>query len=283
VIIRISLQEKWCLTKIHENTLICILIQNERMKIAGVIPARYASTRFPGKPLTEIAGKSMIQRVYERCMQANILTGIVVATDDTRIEQHVKNFGGNVILTSPYHQSGTDRCNEVVQNNFLNYDVVINIQGDEPFINPAQISEIASCFSKENVNIATLVKKINTTEELFDVNKPKVILNCKNEAVYFSRSPIPFLKNIEKTEWHKHHQYYKHIGIYAYRPQVLKILSGLSPSLLEKAESLEQLRWIENGYTIHVSVTEHESVSIDTPEDLKNLLLLMKQHPSLFA
>jgi len=241
------------------------------MKILGIIPARYASTRFPGKPLVDIAGKSMIQRVYEQAKKASSLDEVVVATDDERILLHVNDFGGRAILTSDQHQSGTDRCAEVADK-IPGFDVIINIQGDEPFIDPRQIKLLCTCFAEPETVLATLVKKITTKEELQNPNIPKVILNRRSEAIYFSRAPIPYLRGKESSSWQDEHVYYKHIGIYGYRIETLKIISRLPVSLLEKAESLEQLRWIENGYRIRVSLTDMETISIDTPEDMERLL-----------
>lgn len=241
------------------------------MRIVGIIPARYASTRFPGKPLVDIGGKSMIQRVYEQAKKSSALAEVVVATDDSRIEKHVKDFGGAVIMTATEHQSGTDRCFEVVQKLENPADVVINIQGDEPFIQPGQIDEIASCFQIPAVQLATLVKKISSTEELFNTNIPKVLLNKNKEAIYFSRQTIPHLRGKKEEEWLKNYTYYKHIGIYAYQSGILGKITALPPSSLELAEGLEQLRWIENGYKIKVEFTDYESVAVDVPEDLKKL------------
>ena len=240
------------------------------MKILGIIPARYASTRFPGKPLVSIKGKTMIQRVYEQAKQCTSLNQVIVATDDSRIYSHVIDFGGLAIMTSTNHQSGTDRCAEVARS-YPNYNVVINIQGDEPFINPNQIDELASCF-ETNADIATLVKKITTNEELFNPNTPKVLKNVLGEAIYFSRATIPLIRGVEQENWLSHYQYYKHIGIYGYRSSILHQITKLLPSTLEKAESLEQLRWIENGYRIKVAETEHETFAIDTPADLEKIL-----------
>ena len=243
------------------------------MKIIGIIPARYGSTRFPGKPLVNISGKPMIQRVYEQATK--VLKTVVVATDDIRIKDVVKNFGGKAIITSIDHKSGTDRCAEAIKiiNKTSNekYDVIINIQGDEPFIHPEQLKKIIKCFDKKNNQIATLVKQINNIEDLEDINKPKVIINKNNEAIYFSRYPIPFLSRVEKNDWLKKNTFYKHIGLYAYRYDILKKISKLEQSSLEIAESLEQLRWIENGYKIKVEFTEYENVSIDTKADLLKL------------
>jgi 3-deoxy-manno-octulosonate cytidylyltransferase (CMP-KDO synthetase) len=245
------------------------------MKIIGIIPARFASTRFPGKPLVEISGKSMIQRVYEQSKKAKSLNDVIVATDDSRIEQHIKSFGGNVIMTSEHHQSGTDRCFEAIQKYDSTADIVINIQGDEPFIRPEQIDLVASCFNSANVEIATLVKKISTNEELYNPNTPKVVLNRNKEAIYFSRQTIPFIRGENEMEWLNNHTFYKHIGIYAYRTGILGKLTTLKQSSLELAEALEQLRWVENGYKIKVEITDFESIAIDVPEDLKKLTIFL--------
>jgi 3-deoxy-manno-octulosonate cytidylyltransferase (CMP-KDO synthetase) len=241
------------------------------MKIIGIIPARYASTRFPGKPLVDIAGKSMIQRVYEQAKKSVHLAAVVVATDDARIEQHVKAFGGEVVMTGDQHQSGTDRCFEAMKIFAAPADVIINIQGDEPFIHPGQIDEIASCFQIPDVQIATLVKKINAAADLFNVNIPKVILNKNKEAIYFSRQTIPHIRGKQEEEWLQQYTFYKHIGIYAYQAAILGEITALKPASLEIAEGLEQLRWIENGYKIKVELTDYESVAIDVPDDLKKL------------
>jgi 3-deoxy-manno-octulosonate cytidylyltransferase (CMP-KDO synthetase) len=244
------------------------------MDFIGIIPARFASTRFPGKPLVNINGKSMIQRVYEQVKL--VLDDVYVATDDNRIADEVIKFGGKVVMTSENHQSGTDRISEALNNitkdTKKHYDVVINVQGDEPFIQPEQIKQIISCFENKNTQIATLVKKIENNEEVFDTNKPKVIFDKNMKAIYFSRSPIPFVRNIEKQKWHLHSDFYKHIGMYAYKANILKELTQLPQSKLELAESLEQLRWIENDYTISVAITQFESFGIDTPEDLEKIV-----------
>ena len=241
------------------------------MRILGIIPARYASTRFPGKPLIDIKGKTMIQLVYEQALQSTKLDEVVVATDDERILLHVRAFGGRAILTSPDHQSGTDRCAEVAEK-LPGFDILINIQGDEPFIDPQQIDMLCTCFESEGTELATLVKKINTAEELHNPNSPKVILNSSSEAIYFSRTAIPYLRNIELPNWISSHTFYKHIGIYGYRIDALKAITKLQVSSLEKAEALEQLRWIENGYKIKVAITDIENQAIDTPDDLKKIL-----------
>lgn len=238
------------------------------MNILGIIPARYASTRFPGKPLVDIAGKSMVQRVYEQSKKCFHLTEVIVATDDERIFNHVVNFGGVAVMTSADHNSGTDRCAEVARQN-PEYNVIINIQGDEPYIDPEQISKLAACFITTDTQIATLIKKIQTEQELFNVNSPKVVINKHSEAVYFSRSPIPHIRGQEHHNWLNYHTYYKHIGIYGYQADVLQQITKLPISSLEQAESLEQLRWIENGYCVKVAETELETYAIDTPDDLK--------------
>ncbi|MEJ5996503.1 3-deoxy-manno-octulosonate cytidylyltransferase [Pedobacter sp. Du54] len=231
------------------------------MNSLGIIPARYASTRFPGKPLVDIKGKTMIQRVYEQSMLAN-LNKVVVATDDERIAAEVTRFGGEFVMTASSHQSGTDRCAEVVKN-LPGYDIVINIQGDEPFIDPKQINLISDCFDDKNVKLATLIKEIHSEEELFNPNIPKVVVGNQHQALYFSRHPIPYLRNPTHL-----HQYYKHIGIYGYKTSTLLEITQLTPSTLELAESLEQLRWIENGYQIKTKLTDIETIAIDSPNDL---------------
>ena len=244
------------------------------MKFVGIIPSRYGSSRFPGKPLVLINGKTMIQRVYE---QAKLeLEHVYVATDDKRIENEVKKFGGNVVLTSVNHESGTDRIAEaatiIEKESSIAFDVVINIQGDEPFIQPEQIEQIKSCFEDPKAEIATLIKEIDKNEDIFDANKPKVICDKNMNAICFSRSPIPYLRNTNKSEWHSKHNYYRHIGMYAYKSEILQSLTKLPQSSLELAESLEQMRWIENGFKIKVKETSFDSKGIDTPEDLKNII-----------
>jgi len=241
------------------------------MKIIGVIPARYASSRFPGKPLVDIAGKSMIQRVYEQVKACAALSEVIVATDDLRIKEHVASFGGNVAMTSAAHPSGTDRCAEVMQD-FPDYDVVINIQGDEPFINPEQISLLCSLFEEADTDIGTLVKRIHNYEELFNENSPKVVFTTNKQALYFSRQTIPFQRGVAKEQWLDKQAYYKHIGIYGYRRAILQGITQLEASPFEQAESLEQLRWIENGYRVKVAETTLETVAVDTPEDLAQIM-----------
>ncbi len=246
------------------------------MKILGIIPARFASTRFPGKPLIDLAGKSMIQRVYEQAKKANSLAEVVVATDSDQVYNAVKSFNGNVIMTSDQHQSGTDRCAEVCKK-LIGYDAIINIQGDEPLIDPSQINLLASCFNDISTDLATLVKKIETVEELFNFNTPKVIFNSRSEALYFSRQVIPYLKDIPEKDYLKNHTFYKHIGIYGYRTTTLGIVSKMPISNLERAEKLEQLRWIENGCKIRVAITERESLAIDTPSDVEKVLNVLRR------
>lgn len=241
-------------------------------RFVGIIPARYASTRFPGKPLVDIGGKPMIQLVYEQVSKA--LSDVYVATDDVRIFDAVVSFGGKVIMTSEEHKSGTDRCYEAFLKLDKNFDVVINIQGDEPFIQPEQILELQKCFENSETQIATLAKKISEKdglEFLQNPNHPKLIVNKQNEALYFSRSIVPFIRGSEPENWLKLHSYLKHVGIYAYKADVLKELTLLQQSPLEIAESLEQLRWLENGYKIRVGYTDVETVGIDTPEDLEKV------------
>jgi len=242
------------------------------MKILGIIPARFASSRFPGKPLVAINGKPMVQCVYEQVLKCKALSEVLVATDDSRIQTVVKEFKGNVIMTSDQHKSGTDRCNEALKNTKKEFDAVINIQGDEPFIHPNQIDKVAKLFDDTKVQLATLAKKISNQEELNNPNTVKVLVNANNEALYFSRSAIPFYKGKDHSDWLNAHSYYKHIGIYGYRSNVLAEITNLPRSPLEIAESLEQLRWLENGYRITVGLTNEESFSIDTPEDLKQAL-----------
>lgn len=242
------------------------------MKFIGIIPARFASSRFPGKPLIDIGGKTMIQRVYEQALKSTSLSKVTVATDDARIFEHVQSFGGSVVMTSESHQSGTDRCYEAAVKLSAEKDaVVLNIQGDEPFILPQQIDLLCSCFADEAVKIATLIKKIENDSELQNPSTPKVIINKNSEAIYFSRSIIPFVRNKEVGEWLAAAVFYKHIGIYAYRMETLCEITQLVQSDLEIAESLEQLRWIENGYKIKTAITQHESIAVDTPQDLEKL------------
>ncbi len=235
------------------------------MHTLAIIPSRFASTRLPGKPLINIAGKSMIQRVYEQCKKSLLLNQIVVATDDERIYQHVDEFGGNVIMTSTTHESGTDRCNEIILNSNIAHDIIVNIQGDEPFINPKQIDQTITNLIDSNADISTLAKKIDDLKLVFDTNTPKVIFNKKTKI---AKDFVRKIHNINKNK-----KYYKHVGIYAFRAKVLNEISKLSQTKREINEKLEQLRWLENNYQIAVAITDHESLSIDTQEDLKNLLI----------
>lgn len=240
------------------------------MKILGVIPARYGSSRFPGKPLTDILGKPMILRVYEQAKKCILLDDLIVATDDERIADCIRSFKGNVMMTAETLNSGTERCNAVVTNlpGEKQFDVVINIQGDEPFIDPQQIAQLAGCFLSEDVLIGTLVKKITQVEDLTNPNVVKVVFDKNHKALYFSRFPIPYLRGTDPGDWLHGTDYYKHIGIYGYRTAILNKITYLPVSPLEKAESLEQLRWLGHGYPIHVKETDYESIAIDTPGDL---------------
>jgi 3-deoxy-manno-octulosonate cytidylyltransferase (CMP-KDO synthetase) len=241
------------------------------MKILGVIPARYASTRFPGKPLVEIAGKTMIQRTYEQALKAKNLQKIVVATDDARILKHVIEFGGDAVLTADTHESGTDRCYEAMTKIEGKFDFVINIQGDEPFIKPDLIEDLAAMLDFKT-EIATAVKKISDYESLFNPNVVKAVLTMRKQCLYFSRQAVPYVRGFEQETWLDHANFYKHIGIYAYRSDVLEQISHLPTSPLENTEKLEQLRWLGYGYKIYATITEHESIGIDTPDNLADLL-----------
>ena len=243
----------------------------DQSRVAGIIPARYASSRFPGKPLAILGNRPMIQLVYEQTLKS--LELVFVATDDERIKEAVLDFGGKVIMTSPEHKSGTDRCSEAVSKieseSGLKIDVAINIQGDEPFIKPEQIDLLVSCFDDDSVEIATLIRKVQPGESLANINQTKVVVTVKGDAIYFSRAIIPFMRDIDINEWSFKHCYFKHLGIYGYRTDTLKKLTSLNRSSLEIAESLEQNRWLENGYRIRTAVTDWESIGIDTPEDLE--------------
>ncbi len=243
--------------------------------IAGIIPARYASTRFPGKSLLDIRGKSMIQRVYEEASKSKSLDTLVVATDDERILKHVNSFGGNAVMTGLNHPSGTDRCLEALQQLDGAYQYVINIQGDEPFINPAQIDELAAILEDGTVELATQMIPVSSHDELFDTGEVKIVLNDKMEALYFSRMVIPYIKGVGQTEWHQHYTYYRHVGMYAYRKDILEKITKLPVSSLEQAESLEQLRWVEHGYKIKCAITRYESHCIDTPGDVEKVMRRM--------
>lgn len=250
---------------------------NHLTRFAGIIPARYASSRFPGKPLALIGNKTVIERVYEQASQS--LELVYVATDDERIFNTVNGFGGKAVMTSPDHFSGTDRCAEAISrimtDTSIKIDVVVNIQGDEPFIRPGQLTLLMNCFNSEGVELATLIRKAEAGEDIFNPNQPKVIVNTLGDAVYFSRSVIPYVRDAEKNVWTVQHTFYKHVGLYAYRTDTLQKITRLPRSPLEIAESLEQNRWIENGYRIRTAVTDWESIGIDTPEDLERAKLIM--------
>ncbi|MEM6697081.1 MAG: 3-deoxy-manno-octulosonate cytidylyltransferase [Bacteroidota bacterium] len=240
------------------------------MKVLAIVPARYQSTRFPGKPLVDIHGKSMIQRVYEQAKKASLVDEVIVATDDERIFQHVKNLNYVVEMTRSDHQSGTDRCAEVAQK-YSEYEIIVNVQGDEPFIAPEQIDAVIRPLLKQKAQISTLAKAISDLATLENPNVVKVVQRADGNALYFSRSPIPFLRNLPKTEWLNRQLHYKHLGIYGFQREALLTVTQLPPSKLEQAESLEQLRWLDNGYSIAVALTEIESFGIDTPEDLEKV------------
>ncbi len=242
------------------------------MKVAGIIPARFGSTRFPGKPLAMIKGKSMIRRVYEQASKAKKLNTVVVATDDQRIMAEVESFNGQAMMTLQNHRSGTDRCAEVLGKLDHEVDVVINIQGDEPFIDPEKIDMLADMFKNPEIDIATLSSKIKEQAELENPNVVKLVKANNGKALYFSRSVIPFLRNPENDHQTLLHTYFKHIGIYAYRSDVLRRIVKLDPGDLEKAESLEQLRWLEYGFQIFVGETDSEGFAVDTPEDLSKII-----------
>ena len=233
------------------------------MNFLAIIPARYASTRFPGKPLARLGGKPVIQRVYEQV--AGVLDDAVVATDDERIRDAVRAFGGRVEMTSPDHRSGTDRCWEAYCKQGREYDVVVNVQGDEPFVRASQLEAVKRCFDDPATDIATLVRPFAATdglEALENPNSPKVVLDSRARALYFSRSVIPYLRGVERERWLASHTFYKHIGMYAFRTEALREVTALAPSALERAESLEQLRWLENGFRIRAGISDVETLSL---------------------
>lgn len=244
--------------------------------LLGIIPARYASTRFPGKPLTLIHGKTMIQRVFEQASKAQTLEAVYIATDDRRIFENVKGFTTQVVMTGEEHPNGTSRCLEALEaiemQTNKSYDVVLNIQGDEPYIDPDQIDTLAGLFNSDTVEIGTLAKRIDQLSQLMDPNVVKLVYGTNKQAHYFSRNPIPFIRDLDKDQWMDQHKFYKHIGIYAYRASVLRKITSLDPTALEQAEKLEQLRWLENGHQIYVEITDLESIAIDSPEDLEKLM-----------
>ncbi len=252
------------------------------MKILAVIPARYASTRFPGKPLADICGKSMVQRVYEQVLTTG-WDRVIVATDDRRIAGHVKDFGGQAMMTGTHHTNGTSRCLEVVESLETNgeyFDVVINVQGDEPLIQQEQLLQVAALFEEPETDIATLIHPLHNTKELFAPHTVKVVTATDKTALYFSRQAIPFFRDVEPENWITKTTYYKHIGIYGYRSEVLKNIVSLPPGKLETAENLEQLRWLEYGYRIKAESTDYEGIGIDTPEDLEKLINKICNNPS---
>lgn len=243
------------------------------MNILGVIPARYASSRLPGKPLADIEGKPMIQHVYERASMA--LDQVVVATDDQRIFDAVRSFGGQVVLTSEDHTTGTNRCLEaysILEKDIsVSIDVVINIQGDEPLLEPKVLEKLSSCFADTSVEMATLAIAVSNPKELFDENRVFVVWNDHHDALYFSRSPLPHIRGVDKKDWLDHYAFHKHLGLYAYTPNALQKFAAMPTGQLEKAESLEQNRWIEAGEKIRVEIVEHDSIAVDTPEDLEQI------------
>lgn len=244
------------------------------MNFIAIIPARYASTRFEGKPLVDIFGEPMVVRVYRRASE--VFSHVVVATDNDMIKNRAKEFGCEVVMTSESHPSGTDRCCEALKKaeEFFNmeFDVVVNIQGDEPFIHIEQLEQIKKAFEDSSIDIATLIKPFGEGEDIFNTNTPKVAISKTGRALYFSRSVIPYIRGKELSSWQSEHQFYKHIGLYAYRSEVLREITALPQGILEKCESLEQLRWLENGYQIKCEMTRQESYAIDTPADLEQVL-----------
>ena len=246
------------------------------MIVLGIIPARYESSRFPGKPLIDIDGKSMIQRVYEQAKKSSLINKLIVATDDSRIYDHVLSFGGDVMMTSANHTSGTDRCGEVIKE-YVDFDIAINIQGDEPLIKPEQLNSVLEMFKDKNVQIGTLIKKLTNIDDILNPNRIKVVLDKDQNGIYFSRSPIPFIANVDQSKWLLKARFWKHIGIYAWRIETLKELLDLEKTELEKVESLEQLRWIYNGYKIATVETTIETPNIDVPQDLAKVLSILKK------
>ena len=237
------------------------------MKFIAIIPARYASTRFPGKPLAMLGGKTVIQRVYEQV--SSVLDEVYVATDDERIFSYVESFGGKAVMTRSDHKSGTDRIQEAVEKIGTKADVIINVQGDEPFIQASQVETLMHLFDEPITQIGTLGKRFDSLEAIQNPNSPKIVIDIRGFALYFSRSVIPYIRGVETEDWFGQYPVLKHLGIYAYRREVLAEVTQLPQSSLEKAESLEQLRWLENGYRIRVGLTDVETVGIDTPEDLQ--------------
>ena len=249
------------------------------MKILGIIPARFASTRLEGKPLKNICGKTMIQRVYEQASQA--LEHVYVATDDTRIEAEVNGFGGNVVMTSTEHATGTNRCVEaynILQKSLnIDFDAVLNIQGDEPLLEPDILTRLANCFKDPSTEMATLIRPVHDKKELLATSDIWVVIDKNDYALYFSREVIPHVRGVQKGDWTEHHAYYKHIGMYGFTPKAIKQFASMKPTSLEKAESLEQLRWLENGGKIKVAHTAHRAISVDTQEDLDEVIEIIQK------
>jgi len=250
------------------------------MNFLGIIPARFGSTRLEGKPLADICGKPMIQHVYERTAQ--VIDNVFIATDDIRIENVVKSFGGNVVMTSEAHNSGTNRCLEAYEKiqliSDITFDVIVNVQGDEPMIEPSQILELIKCYDNPKTEIATLIARITKSEDLEDVTNAFVIFDKNMKSIYFSRSVIPAVKDVDKSEWFGKTDFHKHLGMYGYKPNVLKKIAKLPQSKLETIEGLEQNRWIENGYPVHVAISDYNnSMSVDTKEDLENIRRIMSE------
>ncbi len=247
-------------------------------RVLAVIPARYASTRFPGKPLVDIGGKSMIRRVVEQALAAKAVNRAIVATDDRRVFEHVRAFGGEAVMTRPDHRSGTDRCAEVAAAE-ADFDIVINVQGDEPFIAPGQIDVAAQLVAGPTDNIGTLVTPIREIGKLFNPNIVKVVINRKGQALYFSRHAVPYQRSVEQGDWlHTGHVFYQHIGLYAFRRAILLAVTQLEPSELEQGEALEQLRWLDHGYSIQVGYTESATLGIDHPEDLEKAMQYLQDY-----
>jgi 3-deoxy-manno-octulosonate cytidylyltransferase (CMP-KDO synthetase) len=242
------------------------------MKVIGVIPARYGSTRFPGKPLADIGGTSMIMRVVSQANKCKLFSKVVVATDDARIYDHVIGCGAHAVMTSMEHPSGTDRCLEAAEMTDPSSDLVVNIQGDEPFVDPSQLESLIMAMHEPGSQIGTLAIRIDDPDVLADFNKVKVVMDDRGKALYFSRFPIPFRKGIPQEQWLFHGDYYKHLGLYAYRTDILRRICELPPSSLERSESLEQLRWLQAGFSVQVALTDIETPAVDTPEDLQKIL-----------
>jgi len=253
------------------------------MKILGIIPARYGSTRLEGKPLADIHGKSMIQRVYE--ISKKSIGDLYVATDDKRIVNEVERFGGKAIMTSPDHKTGTNRCLEaykiISKSKGETYDVIINIQGDEPLMDPLQLETLKSLFTDEYIMMGTLVSPVQDPSDLDNESEAFVVFDKNRNALYFSRSVIPYLAKISRTQWFDHHTFYKHVGMYAYTPEALEIFASLAQSELEVSEGLEQNRWLENGYSIKIGITDRPGMCVDTPEDLERIKAIVKKQESL--